>query len=115
MTRIAQTTKMKYVDIYDLSVSFIIRTKHRLLVVVETKITRKKGHLENNDAGKREALYSIGTLCNYSLWLAAALYTTAAARLCRDQLDIVQPVRETTADDVTRRRSAVRHSGRCTS
>jgi hypothetical protein len=57
MTRIAQTTKMKYVDIYDLSVSFIIRTKHRLLVVVvETKITRKKGHLENNDAGQQETL-----------------------------------------------------------
>lgn len=85
MTRIAQTTKMKYVDIYDLSVSSIVRTKHRLLVVVETKITRKKGHLENNDAGKREALYSIGTLCNYSLWLAAACYTQrqTAARLCR--------------------------------
>lgn len=56
MTRIAQTTKMKYVDIYDLSVSFIVRTKHRLLVVVETKITRKKGHLENNDAGQQETL-----------------------------------------------------------
>lgn len=35
MTRIAQTTKMKYVDIYDLSVSFIIRTNDAGSIVLD--------------------------------------------------------------------------------